>query len=382
MENDGNKSYLSVKTIKMKKQLLALLSATFLTCQLANAQSCPEVCPAEGLNASFEWIQGVSIGPLTNISGSNNGYADFGDTFSATFTAGTTVFYTLGAGFGDGPFSESWKAWMDFNQDGDFDDVGEEIFTNFGQFQVNGSFVIPATAFNGSTKLRIAMGFGSFPEVCVNVNEGEIEDYCVTIVGGVMPPDECDSSIPVTGLTSTVNATNVTLSWNPVPNSVGCRVSGGPLGSFNQNRNVIGFEVSSFTVPLTAINPAITYNWKVVCGCSLNPPYDLTPDSEVDLFSSSASIAVNGGQTSVSDMTLSPNPTNGNLNLTVTAQGNANEQIIVTDLLGRTVMQENVNVIEGMNNFNLDVSSLSSGTYILILKDGNNHMTSMRFIRE
>jgi len=283
-------------------------------------------------------------------------------------------------GFGDGPFSETWVGWLDANQDGAFDE-SEQLFSIFGQTSVSGSFIIPSTAINGTTRLRVAMGF-SVAQPCENINEGEIEDYCVTIVGGVMPPDECDSSMPVTGLTSTVNATNVTLSWNPVPNSVGCRVSGGPLGSFNQNRNVIGFEVSSFTVPLTAINPAITYNWKVVCGCSINPPYDLTPDSEVDLFSSGASIAANGGQTSVSDLTLSPNPTNGNLNLAVTAQGNANEQIIVTDLLGRTVMQENVNVIEGMNNFNLDVSSLTSGTYILILRDGNNQMTSMRFIRE
>lgn len=366
----------------MKKPLLALFTASLLTGQLVIGQSCPDVCPAEGLTTEFEWIQGISIGSLTNISGNNGGYADFGNSFSATYTAGTTVSYTLGAGFGDGPFSESWKAWMDFNQDGDFDDVGEEIFTNFGQFQVSGSFLIPSTALNGSTKLRIAMGFGSFPAVCTNVNEGEIEDYCVNIVGGVTPPDECDNSEPVTGLSSTVNANSVTLSWNPVSNSVGCRVLGGPLGSFNQARNVIGFEVSSFEVPLTAINPALTYNWKVVCGCSLTPPYDLTPDSEVNLFSTGVSISIDGGQTQAHKMTLGPNPTHGNLNVAVTAAGNANEQIIVTDVLGRTVMQENVNVIEGMNNFNLDVSSLTSGTYILILRDGNNQMTSMRFIRE
>lgn len=365
----------------MKKPLLALFTATLLTGQLANAQSCPDVCPAVGLSSSFEWIQGVSIGPLTNISGNNNGYADFGDSFSANFSAGTTISYTLGVGFGDGPFSESWKAWMDFNQDGDFDDAGEEIFTNFGQFQVSGSFLIPATAFNGSTKLRIAMGFGSFPEVCVNVNEGEIEDYCVNIVGGVAPPNPCDINVAVTGLSSVINSNNVQLTWNPVPNSVGCRVQGGLLGNFNVNKNVVGTEVSSLTVPLANLNPG-TYNWRVSCACELPPNLTLTPFSDDAFFTVAAGIATTGSQTLSQKMSLSPNPTNGALNVSVTSERNTSEQIIVTDLLGRTVMQENINVIEGLNTINLDVNSLSTGTYILILRDGNNQMTSMRFIKQ
>jgi hypothetical protein len=144
---------------------------------------------------------------------------------------------------------------------------------------------------------------------------------------------------------------------------------------------VIGFEAGSTTVPLSALSSG-TYNWRVVCGCSLTPPYDLTPNSEVDTFVIPAGIGTIGNQTLSQEISLSPNPTSGNLILAVAADYDAAEQIIVTDLLGRTVMQENVSVIKGMNNFNLDVSSLTSGAYILILRNGNQQMTSMRFIRE
>jgi hypothetical protein len=365
---------------KMKNPLLALFTATLLTGQMASAQSCTDVCPAIGVSSAFEWIQGLQLGPLTNISGDNGGYADFGDSFSATYTAGSTYSFTGVVGFPQGPFSETWVAWMDFNQDGDFDDAGEELFSIFGQTQVNGSFSIPANAVNGSIKLRVAMGF-SVAQLCQNLGEGEIEDYCVNIVGGVPPPNPCDINVAVTGLSSVINSNNVKLTWDPVPNSVGCRVQGGLLGNFNVNKNVVGNEVGSLTVPLANLNPG-TYNWRVTCACELPPNLTLTPFSDDAFFTIAAGIATIGSQSLSQEMSLSPNPTNGALNVMVTATANANEQIIITDLLGRTVLQENTSVIKGVNNVNLDVNSLSTGTYILILRDGNNMMTSMRFIKE
>jgi len=368
------------KPYKMKKSLLTLTAFTFLAGQIAQAQSCPDVCPAIGQSSAFEWIQGLQLGPLQNISGDNGGYADFGDSFQVTYTAGTTYSFTGVVGFPQGPFSETWVAWMDFNQDGDFDDAGEELFNIFGQTQVTGSFAIPATAFNGSIKLRVAMGF-SVPQLCQNLSEGEIEDYCVTIEGGIPNPNICSSSEPVTGLSSTVNASNVVLSWNPIPNSVGCRVTGGLSGNFNATRNVIGDEASSVSIPLSSLS-AGTYNWQVVCGCSLNPPYDLTPASEVDTFVIPSGMMSFGSQSLSQNLSLSPNPTNSALNVSVTAERNANEQIRVTDLTGRTVMQENVNLVEGLNNILLDVNGLSAGTYILILRNETDQITSTRFIKE
>ena len=75
-----------------------------------------------------------------------------------------------------------------------FDDAGELIFSAFGQYAQSGGFTIPATALNGLTRLRVAMSF-AVPPACGGFAEGEVEDYCVTITGGVTPT--CDASAPV-----------------------------------------------------------------------------------------------------------------------------------------------------------------------------------------
>lgn len=363
----------------MNKTLLSSAVALIFGGQLAQAQSCTDVCAAVGLNSSFEWIQAVSVGTLTNFSGNDNGYADFGD-FSNTFTAGTTIPYSVVAGYGDGPFSESWKAWMDFNQDGDFDDPGEEIFTNFGQFQLSGTFFIPATAFNGSTKLRIAMGFGSFPMLCEDVSDGEIEDYCVTIVGGVNPPDLCNTDTPVSDLATTITSTDVVLTWSAVPASVGCRVSGGLLGDFSFNKNIVSEEITFLSIPLSKFNPG-TYNWKVVCACEIGNPLVTTPESNVETFTIGSGISTVGGQAGEVKVSLGPNPTSAHLNLVIESGMNQTQQVTITDLLGRTVMQQDVDVTKGMNTIALDVSSLTTGTYLLVVYNGNNAATTAKFIK-
>lgn len=361
---------------KMKNPLLALFTATLLTGQMASAQSCPDVCPAIGVSSAFEWIQGLQLGPLTNISGDNGGYADFGDSFSATYTAGSTYSFTGVVGFPQGPFSETWVAWMDFNQDGDFDDAGEELFSIFGQTQVNGSFSIPTNAINGSIKLRVAMGF-SVADICENLSEGEIEDYCVDIVGGISP---CNPASAPTSLFNDVLPTGVVLAWTPVPSSSVCRLSGGLAGNFNRKITVTASEPQFVQIPISQFTPG-DYNWKMVCACETDPLV-ITQESVVSFFTVPGGINAIGSQSHSLEMSLSPNPSSGALNLAVTSESNASEQIIVTDLLGRTVMQENVNVVKGLNTINLDVNSLSTGTYILILRDGNYMMTSMRFIKE
>jgi hypothetical protein len=366
----------------MKKQLFTLSAALIISGSVLQAQTCHEVCPAVGLSSQFEWIAGISIGPLFNISGNNGGYADFGTSIPATFAAGSSYGYTIAAGYGDGPFSETWKAWMDFNQDGDFEDPGEQIIDDFGQFQLSGSVSIPSNAYNGLTKLRVAMGF-AVNNLCENVAEGEIEDYCVTVTGGIDPPDLCNSSMPVTGLASTIGASSITLSWDAVPNSVGCRVSGGLTGNFNINKNVIGFEANSLTVPLSALAPG-EYNWRVVCGCSLTPPYDLTPNSATATFSigsSAIGLAATGGATNFG-LSLSPNPAVQDLNLSVNAGAEANQVITVTDLAGRTVMQKDTQVAEGLNTIRMDVSALSAGTYLILFGNGTEGMASAKFVKQ
>ncbi|WP_320111527.1 PKD domain-containing protein [Draconibacterium orientale] len=73
-----------------------------------------------------------------------------------------------------------WSVWIDFNQDGDFDDADEIVLQlNNKKGAVSGDVSIPSYA-NGTTRMRIAMKIGSAPSPCEDGFDGEVEDYMIS----------------------------------------------------------------------------------------------------------------------------------------------------------------------------------------------------------
>ncbi|MBK7762417.1 MAG: hypothetical protein IPI46_03475 [Bacteroidetes bacterium] len=77
--------------------------------------------------------------------------------------------------------------WIDFNQDGDFTDLGELVFVDSSlTASVTGNILIPITAFNGLTRMRI--GYKAYANTqsnpCNNNSNGTYEDYNLNISGG------------------------------------------------------------------------------------------------------------------------------------------------------------------------------------------------------
>ncbi len=71
--------------------------------------------------------------------------------------------------------------------------------------------------------------------------------------------------------------------------------------------------------------------------------------------------------------TLFPNPASDDLNYAISSSGDTEATLRVTDVLGRTVIEENIVVAQGLNTNKMDVSEISRGSYILqaITKQGN-----------
>lgn len=81
---------------------------------------------------------------------------------------------------------ESYAVFVDYNGDGDFDDANEKVLSKNGVFStsVSGSFVVPTTAKNGLTRMRVVLKDGtSSPSACGSFTFGQVEDYTVNIVG-------------------------------------------------------------------------------------------------------------------------------------------------------------------------------------------------------
>jgi len=144
-------------------------------------------CSSKGTSQSDEWIDRVSLNALTRTSASDAGYIYF-TTTSAAVTAGRAYSLGYSAGFRSGyTATEFWRVWIDYNQNGVFTDAGELVVSTSSASASNlsTSITIPATAKNGTTRMRVSMKWNSAQtSSCELFSYGEVEDYNVVISGG------------------------------------------------------------------------------------------------------------------------------------------------------------------------------------------------------
>ena len=77
------------------------------------------------------------------------------------------------------------KVWVDWNNDGDFDDSGEEVAYEASSYTQNftASFMVPNTALIGYTTLRVGVSYDNDPNKPCGINPtGEFEDYPIQII--------------------------------------------------------------------------------------------------------------------------------------------------------------------------------------------------------
>lgn len=155
-----------------------------------------EYCSASG-NTRYEWIANVQNGSFSNPSQAD-GYGDFSNQ-TIKLTEGANLFtFTPG-----GSYTEHWVAWIDFNNNGQFEESEQVMSDVSGKGEVTGSINVPASMVGSKARLRIAMKYnGAAASACGSVGDGEVEDYTVEIMpkdtsGSV--PDACATQQPVTG---------------------------------------------------------------------------------------------------------------------------------------------------------------------------------------
>lgn len=142
-----------------------------------------EYCVSKGQNASYEWIESVTIGNYSKTSGTNSGYGDFTGT-TVNLTAGQSYNLSLAPGFGSSAYNEYWKIWIDYNKNKEFE--SDELVFDSGSASsstVNGTLSVSPTA-EGTTRMRVSMKYNGAPTACESFEYGEVEDYNVNIQGG------------------------------------------------------------------------------------------------------------------------------------------------------------------------------------------------------
>lgn len=216
-------------------------------------------CASSGNSTADEWINRVVLNTINNTSGNNGGYANF-ISISTSLNAGSSYAFSGTPGFSASTYTEYWRVWIDFNDDADFDDAGELVYSSAGSSTtVNGTIAISSSANLGAHRMRVSMRYGSAPTTCGTFSYGEVEDYTVNIVEGAAP---CNTP---TGLAvSGVGQNAATASWTAVSGAV----------SYNFEYKASSattwflFSTTSTSVALSGLSASTTYNTRVSTVCA------------------------------------------------------------------------------------------------------------------
>ena len=159
-------------------------------------------CTSASTNVNDEYISRVQLNTINNASGAQF-YSNFTN-ISTTLTKGTQYTITVTPTWTGTVYNEGYSVWIDYNRDGDFADAGEQVWTQAATnaTPVSGSFTIPASAVENSTRIRVSMKYNGIPTSCESFTYGEVEDYTVNIITGT--PDTTPPVITLTGA-STIN---------------------------------------------------------------------------------------------------------------------------------------------------------------------------------
>jgi uncharacterized repeat protein (TIGR01451 family) len=135
---------------------------------------------------------GVAIGTCTNNDDED------GVTFTGSFTPGGTATFNVTAG---GPTQCMLDAWVDWNQDGNFNSNAGEIIAAAQAIPTGAPVVlnapVPATAVAGRTYARFRCSTTGGLTPVGGAADGEVEDYVVTVIGtdfGDVPASYGDAS--------------------------------------------------------------------------------------------------------------------------------------------------------------------------------------------
>jgi len=144
-------------------------------------------CTSQGSSVACEYIDYVKLGTgIARTSGADGGYYD-GTASTASVAAGSSQTISFSAGFTGTAYSEYFKIYADWNQDGDFLDSGETIVSAAASTAATtrtGTFTVPTTAKSGPTRLRVVMSDASATSSCGSYSYGETEDYTISVTGG------------------------------------------------------------------------------------------------------------------------------------------------------------------------------------------------------
>ncbi len=211
-------------------------------------------------------ITNVTFSTVNNTTGAETGW--YGN-YSAMVgdvqrTATIPVFITYQTGY-----TYNTKIWIDWNDDLDFDDTGEEVYSGESLADnpttLEASFVVPVSAPLGNHRMRIGGCDYSIPTPCYTGYYGSFEDYTVNVT----PEPACP--FPTNLATLDIHSTSADLDWDWQVDSF-FDIFYGITGFDPETEGTIVSGIPAPPYTLDELTPDTDYDWYVRTVCGLNNP--------------------------------------------------------------------------------------------------------------
>ena len=211
-------------------------------------------CTSQGNSVTDELIGRVQIGTIDNTSTGGTGYTDF-TAISTTAIQGSNQTIIITPTWTSTTFSEGYAVFIDYNADGDFADTGETVWTKAASTTtpVTGTFIVPATATLGATRLRVSLKYNAIPTSCETFSYGQVEDYTIVIVADTSAPT-APTALSASGTTQ--RTTN--LSWTASTDNIA--VTGYDVF---KDGVLIGTTTTATTFAVTGLTYSTAYSFTV-----------------------------------------------------------------------------------------------------------------------
>jgi len=264
--------YLSVTLVIL---LAAILWQPVLMAQ-TTSQGTRAYCTSYAVSLNDEDIFNVTFGTLNNTSDCSatggagsmiNQYSNYTVIVAAPdIPRNTSVPFSISTGTCGGVYNNAIKIFIDYNQDGDYTDPGENVYTTpasiSGPHTESGNIAVPLSAPLGLTNMRIVNLETNNPTVivpCGTYNFGETEDYKINVVPG---PCYNPSNLSVLNITTTA----AEIDWQENNGITEWQIEWGPQGFIHGNGTLDTTTHNPYV--LNGLNPATHYDFYVRSICS------------------------------------------------------------------------------------------------------------------
>ena len=157
---------------------------------ISNMVTVVDDCPPCESFGNMTWATAITLvdfNGIYNATGKTQPYTDYTETLSSDVEQGSS--YDLNVNLNtDGNYTVRATAWIDWNQDSDFEDANETYDLGFAVNTPDGitnlspvSITVPNDAVIGETTMRIAAKYNTAPGLCETDFDGEVEDYALVV---------------------------------------------------------------------------------------------------------------------------------------------------------------------------------------------------------